>query len=1099
MPLEDLLASLGYSGSPSYLKRGDGVFETEMGYGHIFRRAKDPEGEGSPRWQAEGIYGIRESADANGRFIPLVYVCTAHDEKAAAELHRLIWNQDVAPYIIVYTTRGVAVYSGFNYAAKAKDLDGKGIIAALTDFNNAKEILRRFHRREIDEGGLWQHPHLRVDQSRRVYHRLLASLRELDKALQTDGLPKEVSHALIGKYVYLRYLRDRGILSDDRLAVWGLKADDVFGNKAKKVSLSTLAKNLDDWLNGEVFPFPKSKRLPTASEIQAVAGAFRGDEHSSDGTQMHLDFEAYNFAFIPIETLSLVYEQFLHTPDPNAKKDGKTKKTKGREEGAYYTPLPLVNFMLASLERQKPLQRGMKVLDPSCGSGSFLVQAYRLLIEKTFPVSKPRPKPGELRQLLEDSIFGCDVDSDACQVTQLSLLLTLLDYVDPPDLTGQMHAFKLPTLCETTDAKKLAAGHTPNILHHNFFGAEPLLSASVRGKQGANADWPTQGFDWIVGNPPWKTISPKKLGANDKPVWKWMQNNAKARPVGRNQAAQAFVWEAPKYLKARGECTLLIPAMGLFEEPSELFRKGFFADLKVHEVANFSNLAEVLFDGRARVPAASISYRNRLTDVVSEPDDCITVFSPFVVNQEQTRPLTEGKRGKVWSISLNASEVRVIEEREAATGHGLPWKLAMWGSPWDERLLARLEKKWPSLNSLEAKWKPSLKKFVQSDESQILCVSEGLQIREENGDDVEPVEEASGKWAIDMKVMNRWRCLFTFPADSLIKLDRESYYALKGRVRRPLTVSRPPHVIVSAARNFAIYSENLIIVPPRQIGIVSRSNDKDLLKALSLFLSSDFVFYHQFFRCTELGIKRDRATLEALRRMPVPLTSLTRTELKKWSLLYSKLAKCKPRKLEGGKKKSELRQGDMFETDSEDSKLDALLTQLNEMTADALGLSNEERGLIHDLVQVRYALNDGKRGDAAMRAPEPKELRAYARSLKNELDDFAGDAAGRAHQVTVLADGQSAMIEVNFTKDRHAARTPRIFSASDTEARFLKRARKLMLDAHGAWQWAYFNRNLRIYRGRKIYIMKPLHRFHWTQSNALTDASQIIAETLSAS
>jgi len=128
-----------------------------------------------------------------------------------------------------------------------------------------------------------------------------------------------------------------------------------------------------------------------------------------------------NFAFIPIETLSLVYEQFLHTDDPNKKKEAKNKKTKGRQEGAYYTPLPLVNFMLAGLERHRPLERGMKVFDPSSGSGSFLVQAYRLLIEKTFPVTQPKPKPSDLKVLLRESIFGCDVDGDACQVTQLEL------------------------------------------------------------------------------------------------------------------------------------------------------------------------------------------------------------------------------------------------------------------------------------------------------------------------------------------------------------------------------------------------------------------------------------------------------------------------------------------------------------------------------------------------------------------------------------------------------------------------------------------------------------------------------------------------------
>jgi len=73
--------------------------------------------------------------------------------------------------------------------------------------------------------------------------------------------------------------------------------------------------------------------------------------------------------YIPIETLSVIYEQFLHAED------------KGKDAGAYYTPVPLVNFMLQEMEEHSPLRPGMRVLDASCGSGAFLVQCYRRLIE----------------------------------------------------------------------------------------------------------------------------------------------------------------------------------------------------------------------------------------------------------------------------------------------------------------------------------------------------------------------------------------------------------------------------------------------------------------------------------------------------------------------------------------------------------------------------------------------------------------------------------------------------------------------------------------------------------------------------------------------
>ena len=125
--------------------------------------------------------------------------------------------------------------------------------------------------------------------------------------------------------------------------------------------------------------------------------------------------------------------------------------------------------MLAELQARHPLKAGMKVCDPSSGSGAFLVQAYRRLIENTFDTTKP-VKASELKQLLQASIFGVDLDGDACRVTELSLLLTLLDYVDPPDLTGKNSTFKLPSL------------HNQNIFEGNFFMPDFVPSGRLKWK-----------------------------------------------------------------------------------------------------------------------------------------------------------------------------------------------------------------------------------------------------------------------------------------------------------------------------------------------------------------------------------------------------------------------------------------------------------------------------------------------------------------------------------------------------------------------------------------------------------------------------------------
>ncbi|HMD54009.1 MAG TPA: hypothetical protein VKJ65_05635 [Phycisphaerae bacterium] len=102
----------------------------------------------------------------------------------------------------------------------------------------------------------------------------------------------------------------------------------------------------------------------------------------------------------------------------------------------------------------------------------------------------------------------------------------------------------------------------------------------------------------------------------------------------------------------------------------------------------------------------------------------------------------------------------------------------------------------------------------------------------------------------------------------------------------------------------------------------------------------------------------------------------------------------------------------------------------------------------------------------------------------------------RLHRITAVHDERSAMVEIDFTRDHAAAREIKVLDADAPTAEKLNRAQKQLLKEHA--QWVYFNRNLRVYRGYQTYIFKPLQRFHWTESVAMMDASQIIAETLSA-
>jgi methylase of polypeptide subunit release factors len=295
-------------------------------------------------------------------------------------------------------------------------------------------------------------------------------------------------HTLIGKFVYLYYLRHRGILSDQRLSGWDLSWDDVAGRGTRLTSFTKLFERLNEWLNGSVFPLDnRALKKIGSTAVQRVAAVFAGDSPSG---QMYLDFQAYDFSHIPIETLSVIYEQFLHL------RDTKSGSTAGKEQAAYYTPIPVVNFIIDRMDEIRPLRPGMRVLDAACGSGAFLVQCYRKRVEDRWrdAPEQTQLRPTELRELLVKNIFGLDVDGEACRVAELSLILTLLDYVDPPDLTTTN--FKFPNLSGT------------NIIESNAFDeVNKFVERAL-----------AEGFDWLIGNPPWKDLKGESASEIDKPV-----------------------------------------------------------------------------------------------------------------------------------------------------------------------------------------------------------------------------------------------------------------------------------------------------------------------------------------------------------------------------------------------------------------------------------------------------------------------------------------------------------------------------------------------------------------------------------------------------
>lgn len=118
----------------------------------------------------------------------------------------------------------------------------------------------------------------------------------------------------------------------------------------------------------------------------------------------------------------------------------------------------------------------------------------------------------------------------------------------------------------------------------------------------------------------------------------------------------------------------------------------------------------------------------------------------------------------------------------------------------------------------------------------------------------------------------------------------------------------------------------------------------------------------------------------------------------------------------------------------------------------------------------------------------------YARELKAELDGFLRGELPKQHTVDVVYDELSGMVQIDLTTDGNVSRPVTVVTAGSGAAAQLEETRKRLRKKRS--QWVYFDRNLRIYEGTRTFTLKPMQRFHWTQTQARLDAREIIGETL---
>ncbi len=874
---------------------------------------------------------------------PAVYVAEAKTRDEAREIHQRLWNLGNAPFLVILLPNEIRVYTGFDFSLKNEK---KGLVKEIKEvidltFESIRDQLADFRSDSIDSGRIWQTQAKHITPEKRVDTHLLKNLRALEEYLKGRGLDLPIIHALIGKYVYIRYLYDREILSKEWLAENDINLDAVLGRNATLAGLIHLTEVLENRFNGAIFPLPSNIEATLGDEIVSlVASTFKGDDPVSG--QLHLDFEAYDFSYIPVETLSSIYEQFLHSQGT------------GKKVGAVYTPEPVADYLLCELEESKPLQSGMKILDPCCGSGIFLVLAYRRLIELELAHSlNKKLKPTELRRILCESLYGIERNKEACYVAEFSLILTLLNYIDPPDLHRNKQ-FKFPLL------------HNTQIFECDFFDDE--------------SDFWRQNkkFNWIVGNPPWIELKPETV--DEELARSWIRRNIKERPATGNRVCEAFSWRVIELLALDGYAGLLIHAKSLFNHESEKYRMLFFNQHEVSRITNFSNLAYVLFGGRGEAPAATIVYRKAIPDV-NKPE--IVHYAPFVANQISNRPWKRDKKNPTWTITINSNEVQAIDPEDAESGELSVWKLALWGSYRDKKALKRIRKLF-TIN---------LGELIQ-EKGWYLCqglqMGDGSSWNNGNNNKMEYAPNLEGRKRFNADLMVDSQRRFSIPDNALQEIPAKELYIRKRSGKAGLKVAPAPHIVISTS--YCVYSDEYFVIPHPKVGLSASEDSADHLRAISVLLNSSILNYYLFFQSSSWGIDRNLISPKDVKGVPIPIMSAEQV---------SELSSL---------------QQELEQSEKSNTVPDSFLqVRLDDSIETILKLPKNISIMARDFAQVRLKLNKGKAVVSATEKPQEGTLLKYGLCLRDELDAFT-KGSGLRHKVILVYSARLIVCSVEFVR-----------------------------------------------------------------------------------
>ena len=480
------------------------------------------------------------------------------DDPQFAELHQRLWSWGGVP-LLYRKTPGLVQLFRCAHSPDFVSATGERICKPFKTLKIAAAVSSDpwWDASRLRNGTLWDDPavcKVMLSASKSAHKRLIDAVKQLNADLNTEGiLKKHLRRKLLILSLLIAYLEERGVFLPDYFDRFHKGATKFFQVLAHGDALVKMLSDLESRFNGNVFTIDDADRDSLRGNSQLARFARLIEGHEEPGGQLTL-WQLYSFKDLPVEVISHIYQLFVS--DTNT---------------SVYTPPFLVRLMLDEALSWTRLDRLHEkdevILDPSCGSGVFLVEAYkRLVLHWRSRNEWKRPGVTVLKNLLK-RVYGIDLEAGAVELAAFSLCLALCDALEPETIRASIKLF--PPL----------AGKT---LHNCcFFDAKEqgLIQSPI---------------GLVTGNPPF-TSTLGTPGAERS----YARYESIHGSLPNKQLAYLFLHEAMEMVAEGGALSMLQQYDFLYNQQSLNFRRDFITKWDVREILDFISVRGLFQKGGA--------------------------------------------------------------------------------------------------------------------------------------------------------------------------------------------------------------------------------------------------------------------------------------------------------------------------------------------------------------------------------------------------------------------------------------------------------------------------------------------------------------------